>query len=161
MRMTRSCLGTGTSINSSVIGLVFWVPATPLNEMMWSWKCFPPLSKMPTLTYNFLTSSMPYVSPEITRWRARLALTDVIPGFCVVRVAQLIFVCLVFYISFFAFFLLAIVLSVLRFTASDYSFTDDPIHHFLWHPTHPFIPDTWCIVCKLVIVENTAAVLLI
>ena len=83
-------------------------------------------------------------SVAITIWE-HLRSPEVTPGFCVVRVAQLIFVCVVFYISFFAFFsffLLAIVLSVLRFTASDYSFTDDPIHHFLWHPTHPFILDT-------------------
>jgi hypothetical protein len=44
------------------------------------------------------------------------------PGLSLVRVAQSLVFCVVFCTSLFVFFLLAIVLSVLRFTADDYLF---------------------------------------
>ena len=46
----------GTSIKSGRIKLVLWVQTFPLDVMVRSWKCFPHVSVMPTLTYNWVYS---------------------------------------------------------------------------------------------------------
>ena len=51
-----SWLGTGTSINSGRIKLVLWTEVLPLSEMMWSFKCFLHVSKMPIVTKNWMSS---------------------------------------------------------------------------------------------------------
>ena len=52
-----SWLDIGTSIKSGRIKLVLWAQSYPLSEIMRSWKCFPHVSKMPTLTYNVYRAS--------------------------------------------------------------------------------------------------------
>jgi hypothetical protein len=46
----HSWFGTGTSIQNDGVELVSWSQASLLSQMMWSHKCFPYMSKMPSLT---------------------------------------------------------------------------------------------------------------
>lgn len=107
-----------------------------------------PHSWLKTRSFTRVTWPVPLVEQEQFTFRN----TWSHHWFCEVRVAQIFFLfCLVYFISYFVFlifFHLAIALSVLRFSASCCPFTDDPIHYFLWQPKHPFIWDTWCIVCN-------------
>ena len=48
--------GAGTSMKSDGGQLVLWAQTSALSEVMRSCKCFPHVSKMPTLTYNRQTS---------------------------------------------------------------------------------------------------------
>jgi hypothetical protein len=53
-----SWLGTGTSVKSGRVKLVFWAQIFSLSEMMQSCKCFPYVSKLSTLTYNWANSNI-------------------------------------------------------------------------------------------------------
>ena len=53
-----SWLGTGTSVKSGWVKLVFWAQISSLSEMMQSCKCFPHVSKLSTLTYNGANSNI-------------------------------------------------------------------------------------------------------
>jgi hypothetical protein len=47
-----SCIGTGTSTKSDGAKLVLCFQTSPLSEVMRSCKCFPHVSKMPTLSHK-------------------------------------------------------------------------------------------------------------
>jgi hypothetical protein len=49
---SNSSLGTSSSMNSGGANLVLWSHTSPLTEMMWSFKCFPRVSKMSTFAYK-------------------------------------------------------------------------------------------------------------
>ena len=46
-----SCNDTDTSIKIDGVKPIVWVQTSTLSEMMWSCKCFPRVSKMPSTAY--------------------------------------------------------------------------------------------------------------
>jgi hypothetical protein len=72
-----SWLGTGTSINSGRIKLVLWTQALPLSELVWSFKCFLHVSKIPIVTKNWM-SSVVLKNTDSESWKSVPITTNVV-----------------------------------------------------------------------------------